>query len=90
MDTDNNKIYRIEQFVDVDIQKVETVVNGKKVDCNKANRIVLNHIVYAVSKMIEEHPTAELKVRMDVDWCHPIYPCYRILVEGKVWEGNEQ
>lgn len=89
MNTDNDKIYRIEQFVDVDVQKVETVVDGKKVDCNKANRIVLNHIVYAVRKMIEEHPTAELKVRMDVDWCHPIYPCYKILVEGKVWEGDE-
>lgn len=89
MITDNNKIYRIEQFVDVDVRKVETVVDGKKVICNKANQIVLDHIVYAVRKMIEEHPTAELNVRMDVDWYHPIYPCYKIIVEGKVWGADK-
>ena len=80
MNIDNSKIYRIEQRVNVD-------VTG---DCSNANRIVINHMIYAMGKMVEEHPTAELKVRMDVDWYNPIYPCYAIVVEGLVRDGDRK
>lgn len=85
----NTKIYRIEQVVELDTPRIIGVPVGKEVDCKAANIIVPNHLLYAVTEMIKAHPTAEIDIKMDIDKWSPISPCYRIQVNGKVWEGDE-
>lgn len=83
------KTYRIEQIIQLDIPRIIGMPAGKEVDCTAANRIVPNHLLYAVTEMIKAHPTAEIDVRMNIDKWSSISPCYRIQVNGRVWDSDE-
>lgn len=87
---ENTKTYRIEQVIGLDTPRTIGVPVGKEVDCTVANRLAPNHLLYAITEMIKAHPTAEIDIKMGIDKWSPVSPCYRIQVNGKVWDGDEQ
>ena len=64
--SENTKTYRIEQVIGLDIPRTIGIPVGKEVDCTAANRIVPNHLLYAVTEMIKAHPTAEIDIKMGI------------------------
>lgn len=87
--SENTKTYMIEQVVKLDIPRIIGMPVGKEVDCTAANMIVPNHLLHAVTEMIKAHPTAEIDIKMVIDKWSPISPCYRIQVNGRVWNSDE-